>query len=189
MAELTVAQIAARMGISERTARRWIETGTIKTEPGRRRGYYRVDLHELEQKARNDPDELTALRAEVAALSRRVEELERQVQEGPARPKARMLRPVRSYYHVDQDDQEGDLTPARTFAEAHGFTRDLMAGWIKRGEIQTTPVSPGTKGQTQHKLTPGQEQAVIAFWERAGLVYERCPRCPHEPQSGPLHLS
>lgn len=195
--ELTTAQIAAKVGVSERTIQRWIAKGTLTARPSRSavhyfgarpKNRYWVDEDQLAALATETPDDLAELKTQVAALTRRVEELERQAQEESTRPKARMLRPVSAYYHVDQDDQGSELTLARTFAEVHGFTRDRMAGWIKRGEVQTTPVNYGSQGQTQHKLTPSQEQAIIAFWEREGLDYERCPRCPHEPQSGPLQL-
>lgn len=174
--ELSIAQIAARLGISERTARRWIETGVLWIEPGRRRGYYVADVDQLEQLARNDPDELTALRAELTALTRRVEELEQMSQ-----PRARSA-PTR---RTDQTLPAGETTSARQFYEAHGLTRYILAGQIQRGEVQVTP-TPRGKGQL-NILTREQQTQAVAFWQQTGLPFSPCgPDCPgiHKQDSG-----
>jgi len=128
MLELTVTQIAARLGVSERTAHRYIATGKLQTTPARRPGRHLVDPDELDRVAVNDPDEIAALVSalatvrqsqarhweEIQELHRRVEALERQAQtRGPARRQGSEP--------SDTPELAPGLVSAASFAQLHGI--------------------------------------------------------------------
>src|SRR5579884_2730247 len=109
MLELTITQIAARLGVSERTAHRYLAAGKFHTEPGRK-GRYLVDPDELDRLAASDPDEVAKLAAAVEALTRRVEVLESQAQPRPVRQR------INIPGNIDQAQARvGEMVSARQF--------------------------------------------------------------------------
>ncbi len=176
MLELTITQIAARLGVSERTAHRYLAAGKFHTEPGRK-GRYLVDPDELDRLAASDPDEVAKLAAAVEALTRRVEVLESQAQPRPVRQR------INIPGNIDQAQARvGEMVSARQFVQLHGLTKDRLATWLNNGEIQATPVARG-QGQVS-MLNQAQQAGAVAFWERAGIVYQRCHDCPHISHAG-----
>lgn len=175
--ELTITQIAARLGVSERTAQRWQAKGLLQATPTKR-NRYQVDQQQLDELAVIEPDQITDLKSQIAALTDRIAELERITRElqpihRSSTPKTQPARPTSTIF------TEGTL-PARNFAQAHGFSRDRMIGWIRAGMIDSTPVGFGREGdRVQHQLTPAQQAAAIQFWESHAIPYQRCTYCPH----------
>jgi uncharacterized coiled-coil protein SlyX len=93
------------------------------------------------------------------------------------KPKPARARPAR-----ETPDLPAGTTPARSFAEVHGLTRERIEGMIKRREIATTLIPLGSR--TQHQLTPEQQAQAVAYWDEHNITYQRCPDCPHTPSVG-----
>jgi len=171
---LTATQIAARIGISERTALRWIAEKKLPATP-LRHGHYLVkseDITALAPLAYNQVIEsrLAELERQMQALQTRIEALEKQ----------RSVRTPRAVQPASAASTEKGIPSARSFAEAHGITRWRMEGQIKAGAFETTPVVVNNAGRIVQSLNQEQQAAVIAHWDSIGLEYTRCADCPHE---------
>lgn len=92
MLELTVTQIAARLGVVERTAHRYIQKGTIAVQPGRNKRYYLVEETELERcsEALRD-DDFSLLYEQVQRLEKRLDALEQGKKRKPTSQSANSL--------------------------------------------------------------------------------------------------
>lgn len=174
---LTATQIAARIGISERTALRWIAEKKLPATLIRH-GHYLVnseDIMALVPVAYSQVIEsrLADLERQIRALETRVGELENRPGKGAP---VRTLRPAPIPYNVTSSDQ--DVISARSFAKAHGISRDRMENMVKAQVFPTTPVPHGVNGIIQ-SLTREQQAGVIAYWDSRGIAYTRCEHCPH----------
>lgn len=176
---LTATQIAARIGVSERTVLRWIAENQLKATQIRR-GHYLVDSDAITALASVPMSQaiesrLIELERQIRALETRVGELERR----PAAPPVRTLRPTPAPYNTGAVSTEKGLPSARSFAEAHGITRWRMEGQIKARAFETTGVVVNSAGRVVQSLNQEQQAAVIAHWDAIGLEYTRCADCPH----------
>jgi hypothetical protein len=121
----------------------------------------------------------------VEAITERLEALERgymsqlnqmtevllalkEIRDAQAAPRTRKVSQAQT---SSLDQPAGEMITARQFVEAHGFTKDWLATWVENGEFQVTLVP---RGQGHVKmLTAEQQAAVIAFWERTGVAYQK----------------
>lgn len=176
---LTTTQIAAKLGISERTALRWIAQKRL-TARLLKNGRYAVSSDDLKALAPTYAEQVIESRVielerQIRILEARVEQLEKR----PAVSPARILRPAPAPYSTGAASTEKGLPSARSFAELHNVTRWRMEGQIKAGAVATTPVVVNSAGRIVPSLNQEQQAAVIAHWESIGLTYTRCADCPH----------
>lgn len=175
--ELTAAQIAARIGVSERTIQRNIASGKLKARPLRNHKYV-VDSDDVDALVlpdhHNDLSRIEALEQEVRRLALVVDALSRGRTETAA-PRPRILQPTLPEYTTSSQKQ--DAITARNFAETHKISRERMEKWIKQDAFETTPEP--YRDSVKHMLTPDQQHAVIAYWNANNIIYTACPQCPH----------
>lgn len=189
--KLSVTQIAARIGMSERTALRWLHDGKLsatrlddgkwlmmtedleRVSPSEKIDGLERRIEQLAQRVDKRDERIEVLEQEIELFKSRIEALETQKQAAPvSRPVVRA-----TTQHVTL----GEAVPTRTFAEMHEVTRWSMEGWINRHEVETTPTNRGSK--IQHTLNLEQQAAMIHFWQEHNIPYKPCEQCPHDTQS------
>lgn len=184
--ELTAAQIAARIGLSERTIQRYISD---KKLPAKRLAHnkYAIDSNDIDDiklpEHYNEATRLEEAEQKIRILEDRIFQLENRISKIEQHPPTKttvttdtkVLRPASVEYKTVALGP--DVVSARNFAERHSVSRDRMETMIKRDAFETTPTPYG--GRIQQNLTPVQQQAVIAYWNANNIPYMHCENCPH----------
>jgi len=212
MALLTAREAAKRLGKDERTIRRWIDKGilTPKHAANNRMAIDEADIERLELRLLGKE---LAEREAAASLETRIEKLEREnaailarlallesrpgQQVAPprrvsgepgevSRPRSARERIITDLA-VYQDIPPGSRQ-ATEFAQGHGVNRvtfrDHMTVGIRGEFVDHLAVpKPNKPRETDRWLSPEQQRAAIAFWERHSTDWHlcewtQCPVCP-----------
>ncbi len=177
----TITQLAAYVGVSERTIHRYLAGGkwahtrlpgglieiddSLLTQPEEgQEGLLLATLKRIEQK-------LDSLSASVSQLS----------QSGTIQPQARPS-PARAA-PVSGPAQRPDIPAGAvqvfTFARAHGIPPGTAKDQVKAGRLQDLAVeSVSRPGEQEHYFTIEQQQAALQLW-RYHPRFQACADCPH----------
>ena len=187
--ELTAAQIAARIGVSERTIQRYIGDNKLPTKR-LAHNKYAIDSNDIDDmrlpEHHNEITRIEQIEQKVQTLEHRIVQLEAEIlllkSSTPTKTtmttQQKVLRPVNIEYKEGTPGES--VLSARQFAERHGLSRDRMETMIKRSAFETTLTPFG--GRTQHNLTIEQQANVIAYWNASNIPYTACENCPHSPE-------
>jgi hypothetical protein len=205
--KVSAAQASQLTGIHERTIRQYISDGRLYAatagprDPEGKAGPSRwaIDVDDLaalpgvainrEVLARielargHDP---AAILARLEALERQMRAMQSQLLQltGGAAPAPQLDAPtvvagtVAPEVIVPEDIEAGSVL-VRHFAIRHKVPAQTVASQRERKEFPSTP-RPVANGRNEHWLSPAQQAAVIAYWERNHTAYEKCGECPHE---------
>ena len=179
MKEVTATEAAKMTGLSERTIRRWIESGKL---PARQiaTNRYAIKTTDLKKYIPKEQPDLIAALARIQELEDiqtdllvRIEKLEsllpalagqrpdkRAIGHRPDKVKQRTL--INGDQESDQTEQlqldlpEGSTIMAQ-FARDNDLNRRTVQDWIMQGKIEATTI------EGKHYLTPDQQQAAKEF--------------------------
>ncbi len=196
MIRLTATQLAARLGVSERTVQRHINDGHIHAREIKR-GLYEIEESDLERlAAERDPhsseiarlaEELEAVKRDLVAQRAELETLKSEMAELrlAASPSPEYQAPVsESRRAAPFMDVSGRTVSAGDFAEKHRVNprtmRDYIGGKRFNGDRIEAVVIGRAGAHTIHGLTRQQQYEAILFFGRNGVFYTPCPDCPHE---------
>jgi len=196
--ELTTAQMARQVGVTQRTVQRWIKSGELQAKPIRS-GYYTInplDLVELSLPLRSDAtpkekrlsyDDLFDKYIEVQfdlddlqhrlgqaedtleRVNRRVAELARERKATTARRKKRDTRKLLPY----------DFTPWRAFARLHGIPESTVARAIKEQTLSVERGNWKSGGRTVTEAFDDYEREVFYDHFHTHPKFAPCEDCPH----------
>jgi excisionase family DNA binding protein len=74
------------------------------------------------------------------------------------------------------DLEPGSILVAH-FARNHGLNQRTITDQVRTGKISATSIDKG--GRPEHWLSPGQQAALIEYWQAEGRKFTPCPDCPH----------
>ncbi len=201
MALLSAREAARRLGKDERTIRRWVHAGKLQQRKSAS-NRLAIDEGEIErlaaqltaadQEKRQEMIDLQArilqLEQEQARIRARLAMLEDRQAGAPERAgrPAEIVykpRPVRPRLITEQASAPADVPPgsrqATEFATAHGISRvtfrDHMTVGIRGELVEHIAIpKPNKPRETDRWLSPEQQQAAVAFWNRHGTLWRRC---------------
>lgn len=204
---VTVSQLAAYVGRSERTVQRWLngEQQKIRLEAqDLGNGYYEVSEAELQHLARQEfstaaLDTLQRIEANQIAILNRLERIEAWIAEGGTR---RQISPIKQQIARAGPEQEessdtqvgqeprsapvivsqlpGGLVGWRAFARLHGIGESTVQKAIEKGKLE---IEPGEWKVEKAIVKGALNQAGRArFYRmfRANVHWQNCPDCPHD---------
>jgi DNA-binding transcriptional MerR regulator len=210
MALLTAREAAKRLNRDERTIRRWVEKGilTSKSAVNNRLAIDEADIDRLEQRllgselaereaAANLEARVLKLEEEQAAILARLALLEnrpgfmstpRPISGGDRPSRPRSLRERREPDLVAYQDIPPGSRQATEFALAHDVNRvtfrDHMTVGVRGERIDHIAIKkPNNPREIDRWLSPDQQVAAIAYWDRRGTEWHlcdwaECPICP-----------
>lgn len=198
--KVTAAEAAQLVGRSERIVRQHIverrDLAAVKSEGGRGRAWqidvedlgaipgWHVDRTRLATLQERDARSVESLASRVAALEARVRVLEARQRAGEYAAVSQTIpAPETSESHptaipVQQGVTAGSVRLA-TFAGAHGVSVQTAQAQRRQGVISALSRPSPTRKDQEHWLTPEQQRAAVAEWERRGQLTKRCEHCPH----------
>jgi excisionase family DNA binding protein len=181
--KLTTTQIAAKLGISERTVQRWIASGRLSARQLARNLYFveEANLDNLTKHNTSDND-ASDLRQWVEVLEQRIRHLEDTVRRIAPFRILDTQQVVGDEINVESisDSLSGlDVVLVRTFARQHGLTWEQMQGMISKDAFEVIYRPYGNKGLSRQVLTPQQQTAVIKYLQANDIPYKQCKYCPH----------
>ena len=194
---ITIAEAARRLGKSEKTLRRMVHSGKLTARyPVSNRA--EIAISDIEAMSRQSVQIETE-----AALTERIERLERQVIElqamiaalsAPAsafRPRAREIaaspsplpgldapRSAPSPGHLAQGIP-GDTIRVINFARVHGMSPDTVKFQIAHNHLDALEVpNPSRPGEKIRYFTIEQQRRAVELWQH-NPRFSRCKDCPH----------
>lgn len=206
MAFFTALEAAQRLGVSEKTVRRWIKDG--KLEATRRANNTlaiaesEIERLQLEREKYSDQVEqdqdtlaarLEALEQSHNALVERVAQLEALTINTPASrtrtPREPRPAPAsRELFSVDQVLPSGIPSGSLQhyeFALLHAVNRRTFNDQLERdmggANVAYIPRQKPNRDEVERWLTPDQQHAVILYWQERRKPYAPCAACPHIP--------
>jgi excisionase family DNA binding protein len=203
MGLLTATEAARRLGKSDKTVRAWINQGKLTavhisaTQLGiREEDLIRVAAHmgiDLEEDRPGRPgdnatlqERIRQLEQEVAALRSEVERLKERPVDSEQVHSRSIPAPVRTALTRGPVEQlPAGSALLRTFAQDHSVNpataRDhAVIGLGGDYLVLSERPKQNRPKEVERFLTPAQQTAAIAYWQRHGVTYTSCSACPHD---------
>src|SRR5271170_1381752 len=192
---ISAASAARILGVNEKTVRNWIEGKKLNARKVAKNRFnvLAADVEALRREREQDetPD-ISLLVARIAELERKcldleqkygelaagiAEKVEKQAVGQPARSPAAVSkkRSIVASESVPAEIPDGSMLFA-DFAEKHGVPRATFSHHVKVGIAGERVASikrpkPGRPEHTEYWLTPDQQVASLAYWNRHGVKY------------------
>jgi hypothetical protein len=208
---ITVQDAVEKLGVVERTVRRWIEKDKLHAIHDAS-GFVRLDLSEVEQILQSKPATAPSLSQQIEALYQRIEALEAEVQKvGELQRQVEEVQHLLAHFQTE----DGQLTqgPLRQQRSAHPDDllqkRGLPPGTmrlvdfasmheIKLSELKRLYMlreidlevhqreTVAVRNKQEWWITPPQHSQVITHFQQQGMLYTPCPQCQEiqEDQEG-----